>query len=311
MHDKITILMATYNGERFLSEQLDSIINQTYTNWELWIRDDSSSDKTLEIIENYCVKDKRIKHYKDELKNLGCVRNFGTLLNNTTNDSYVMFCDQDDVWLPFKIEITLNKMKELEKFAKKPTLIYSPLQKVDIDLNKIEVKNYDLPKNITINKIISQNFIYGCTMMLNKELIELVNPISENAENHDYWIAMIAAYCGQIGSVDKPTILYRQHTNNVSGSYKDSSFKLRLKRLFNNKYHSYIKQRLIMIEALIIHLKYKGRDTYFLDKFLESISKGGLQGVSFIIENKAYKYGTNFLSNAIYLISIFRFKGLK
>lgn len=308
MDDKITILMATYNGERFLSEQLDSIIAQTYTNWELWIRDDYSSDNTLNIIKEYCIKDNRIKYYKDDLKNIGCVLNFGKLLEKVPYDNYVMFCDQDDVWLPFKVEITLTKMKEQKHISEKPILIYSPLQKVDNNLVKIQVKKYDLPKEITINKIISQNFIYGCTMMINKKLIELVNPISDKAENHDYWIALIAAYSGVIASVDEATILYRQHENNVSGNYKDCSFNRRMKRLFNGQYTVSLENRLIMIEALVVHLKKMDIKTSFFEEYVKYMRMGGIKSVIYIIKNKIYKYGTGLPSNIMHLITAFNYK---
>ena len=308
MQDKIIILMATYNGDKYLSIQIDSIIEQVYTNWELWIRDDYSNDNTVEIIKEYTLKDKRIKLYTDELGNLGVVRNFGTLLENIAYENYIMFCDQDDVWLPFKIKVTLEKMKEQENILNKPILIYSPLQKVDNNLNKIIVKEYKLPKEITINKIISQNFIYGCTMMLNTKLIELVNPINKQAENHDYWISMIAAHCGIIASVDKATILYRQHNNNVSGNYKDSSFKLRIKRLFSDRYTKLHDQRIKMIEALIIHLRNKNIDVTFFDEYIKYMKMGGLKTFIYTIKNKIYKYGSGLNSNILSLITILIYK---
>ncbi len=308
MQDKIIILMATYNGGTYITQQLDSIINQTYTNWELWIRDDYSNDNTVEIIKKYTLKDKRIKLYTDELGNLGVVRNFATLLENIAYENYIMFCDQDDVWLSFKIEITLSKMKEQENVSDKPVLIYSPLQKVNNDLVKIKVKEYTLPKEITINKVISQNFIYGCTMMLNKKLIELVNPISDKAENHDYWIALIAAYYGQISSVDIPTILYRQHDNNVSGSYKDSLFKFRMKRLFNDKYTILQDSRLIMIEALIVHLKNMNINVSLFEEYIKYMKVGGIKSVVYTMKNKIYKYGTGLPSNIMHLITVFKYK---
>jgi rhamnosyltransferase len=311
MQDKIIILMATYNGEKYISTQIDSVIEQTYKNWELWIRDDCSNDKTIAIIKRYSAKDYRINLYIDNLGNLGALGNFSTLLENIKYENYVMFCDQDDFWLPFKIEITLAKMKDQECITDKPILIYSPLQKVDNDLKTIKTKTYNLPTDITINKIISQNFIYGCTMMLNNELIKLSNPMSKKAENHDYWIAMIAAQYGIIKVVDKVTILYRQHDNNVSGSYKDSFFVARLKRLFTDKYNEYQKQKNIMIKALIIHLKNKNKDTLFLEKYIDAVNHAGINAIIFVIKNKVYKYGTGLSSNIVNLISLYKYKEVK
>ena len=104
---KIDILMATYNGEKYLVEQLDSIINQTYRNWNLLIRDDNSTDKTLEIIQNYHKKDKRIKILKDNKGNLGIVRNFEELLKSSESE-FIMFSDQDDIWVENKLDMYLK-----------------------------------------------------------------------------------------------------------------------------------------------------------------------------------------------------------
>jgi len=308
MQDKIIILMATYNGEEYISKQLDSLIEQTYENWELWIRDDFSTDTTIEIIQKYISVDNRIHIYNDKLGNLGATRNFATLLENVNIENYVMFADQDDFWLPFKIELTLRTMKENVNNTNEPSLVYSPLTKVNALLEPIKIKEYPLPKKTTINNIISQNYIYGCTMMLNKELVKLTNPISGFAENHDYWIALIAASHGKVFSTNKSTILYRQHDNNVSGSYKDSSYKLRIKRLTTKKYNIYLIKKLNMLDALTKHLNSKGLDISFYEEYLSTIKKGGFMAVVYVIKNKLFKHGTNRVSNLMNLITIFNYK---
>lgn len=308
MQDKITILLATYNGENFLPEQLDSIINQTYLNWELWIRDDESTDSTVEIIKDYMQKDKRIKLYYDNFQNLGVVRNFGTLLENVEYQNYIMFSDQDDVWLPFKIEETLKKMKEEELKEDKPILVYSLFKTVNQDLSELNIKQNKQPNSISINHIISNNFIHGCTMMLNRKLVELVNPISENAENHDYWIALIAAYCGKISSVGKVTMLYRQHDYNVTGNHKNNSLHLRVNRLLSGKYNNLISQRIVMLQSLILHLQSKNINTSFLENYIENIRSGGYKAVFYVVKNKTYKYGTGIPANIMNIISTFTYK---
>ena len=104
---KIDILMATYNGEKYLSEQIESIISQTYTEWNLLVRDDGSSDNTCVILTEYEKKDSRIKVIKDNKGNLGIVKNFEELLYNS-NSEFIMFTDQDDVWKKDKIEIMMR-----------------------------------------------------------------------------------------------------------------------------------------------------------------------------------------------------------
>ena len=121
----IEILMATYNGEKYISEQIDSIINQTCKNWKLLIRDDGSQDKTLEILEEYEKRDERINILRDIKGNLGFVKNFEELLKNSSEE-FIMFSDQDDYWLENKLEVYSN---ELNKFSKeeleKPLLLHS------------------------------------------------------------------------------------------------------------------------------------------------------------------------------------------
>ena len=112
MNETIDILLATYNGEKYLKEQIESILNQTYSNIRLIISDDCSTDKTKEIIKEYEEKDDRIISYSHE-KNLGYVKNFEFLLSKVENEIY-MLSDQDDVWLPIKVEHTYDKLKETD-----------------------------------------------------------------------------------------------------------------------------------------------------------------------------------------------------
>ena len=107
IEDKIDILMATYNGEKYIVEQIDSIINQTYKNWNLLIRDDNSTDRTLEIIKNYQKKDARIRILDNNKVNLGIVKNFEKLLKISESE-LIMFSDQDDIWKKGKIKTSEN-----------------------------------------------------------------------------------------------------------------------------------------------------------------------------------------------------------
>jgi rhamnosyltransferase len=124
MKEKIDILMATYNGEKYIHEQIESIINQTYKNWRLLISDDGSVDGTVEIIKKYIKKDKRIELIEDNLGNLGVVKKFRELLKRAEAD-YIMFSDQDDIWLNNKIERTLNEVFKFKERIEAPLLIHS------------------------------------------------------------------------------------------------------------------------------------------------------------------------------------------
>ena len=137
---KIEILLATYNGEKYLNEQIDSIINQTYTNWKLLIRDDGSEDRTLEILKEYEKKDRRISILKDSKGNLGFVKNFEELLKNSSEE-FIMFSDQDDYWLENKLEIYINELNKLSKEEiEEPLLLHSNSFVCDDNLEIIKEK---------------------------------------------------------------------------------------------------------------------------------------------------------------------------
>lgn len=216
---RIEILMATYNGEKYIKEQIESLLNQTYINWSLLIRDDGSSDGTVKIIEDYEKKySEKIKILKDNKGSLRAKDNFLELLRNSKED-YIMFCDQDDVWLPNKIEITLKKMLETEDG---PTLIHTDLKVVDKSLNTIadsfwKFQNLDPSRKIH-NYLIVQNNITGCTMMINRELANLSSSEFPSGLMHDWIIGIIASLIGKIEYITEPTILYRQHGNNDVGA---------------------------------------------------------------------------------------------
>jgi len=138
MNNEIAILLPTYNSGKYLREQIDSIVAQSFSNWRLWVRDDGSNDSTLSILLDYQRRlGRKIIIIKDNKGNLGACKSFEALLESCPS-SYIMFCDHDDVWLPFKIEKTFHKMKEIEsQYPQKPLLVFSDLKVVDKDLNLI------------------------------------------------------------------------------------------------------------------------------------------------------------------------------
>lgn len=235
LNPRVEILMATYEGEEYIDEQLQSLLNQTYENWTLLIRDDGSTDKTLEIIQKYeKKKSDRIKLLKDNKGSLGAKDNFLELLKNSKED-YIMFCDQDDIWLPNKIEITLKKMLKVQEG---PTLIHTDLKVVDKNLNILsnsfwKLQNLD-PARISYNYMIVQNNITGCTAMLNRELVNLSKGEFPNGIMHDWIIGIIAALKGKIDYIEEPTILYRQHSRNSIGA--KNYFQLAVSKLKNIKF---------------------------------------------------------------------------
>lgn len=229
----IAILLATYNGGRYLRQQLDSILAQTEQGWRLLVSDDGSSDDTLEILQEYQRQyPDRIILSQHEVPTGSSRENFMYLTRLAGGYDYVMYCDQDDVWLPQKVSLTLREMRRLEgQKPRTPCLVHTDLAVVRADLTlKSESYFYasllDAGRN-TLNRLVIQNIVTGCTMMMNHALWEkAVQPIrGGDMLMHDWWCALWAAAVGRIGFVSLPTILYRQHGDNVVGAKDVRSFR--------------------------------------------------------------------------------------
>ena len=237
MKNKIVILLASYNGDKYIMEQLDSIVKQSYSNWEVLISDDGSTDNTLSIINEFCARDNRIRIVNESLTKQGACQNFGNLLKTALDKEwdFVMFADQDDFWYENKIQLTLDSMLDGGNFIKIPKLVYTDFEYADEELTPLPKEtdhNISGWKEPNLQRLLAQNNIYGCTMMINRLLAERAIPIPSSAENHDYWISMVAASLGEIIHIKKRTILYRQHANNVSGHYSNNSLKKRFQRYY-------------------------------------------------------------------------------
>ncbi len=236
----IAILLAAYNAENFLAEQIESLISQTNSDWTLYIRNDGSKDGTDKIIEHYCSSYSNIIEIEKGGKNLGCRNNFFSLLE-AVDSTYYMFCDADDVWLENKIEISLTRMKELERNnANKPLLVHTDSAVYDGDLNLI-AKSYWRSVNINPDKFLSFNLICVCcpvggsTMLINKNVKQLMFPLVENNLIFDYWIAINVVKYGIISTLHIPTKKYRQHGANVCGVTmgRKNTFLFKLKNSFS------------------------------------------------------------------------------
>lgn len=234
--EKIDILLATYNGEVFLEDQIQSLLSQSYTNWNLLIRDDGSSDNTVEIIKKYVRKyPEKIKFIQDTIKNSGPAGNFSTLLQYSESD-YVMFCDQDDVWVADKVESMYKELIIMEsKFGKEtPLLVHSDLFVTDNNLNIIAQSMFKFqnlnPLATNLNQLLVQNNVTGCTVIINKALVQKATPIPREVIMHDWWLALVASAFGKIGFVNNSTIMYRQHSMNDTGA-KSYSLNYFLKRI--------------------------------------------------------------------------------
>lgn len=221
--NRISILLSTYNGGKYLKEQLDSILSQSFNDFKVLVRDDGSTDNTVAILKEYeKMYPTKINLIKDDGGNLRSTRSFMRLLENSDSE-YVMFCDQDDVWLPEKVERTLKKIIEMkQEFGDIPLLVHTDLVVVDENLSIINNSFFNFqkidPYKDSFNNLLMQNVITGCTVMINKKLVQKCLPISDGVIIHDWWAGLVASKFGRIGYLSQATIQYRQHVDNVVGA---------------------------------------------------------------------------------------------
>ena len=226
--DTVYILLATYNGDRYLQQQLDSFISQTYSNWILVVSDDCSSDNTTNILNDFKNKyENRVYIINNEKPSGSAKSNFINLLShsNLIENGYIMFSDQDDIWLPNKIELTLKRMKELENDDPNiPCLVYSDLYVVNEQLDIVDHSFFNYSnlssKCNSLNHILIQNNMAGCTSMINKSLYKIFinHEIPKNFIMHDWWLLILAKSIGKVSIINEPLIYYRQHTTNSVGA---------------------------------------------------------------------------------------------
>mgnify|MGYP000894578244 FL=1 len=257
---KIDILMATYNGEKYLAEQLDSIINQTYHNWNLLIRDDNSTDRTLEIIQDYQKKDNRIKLLKDNKGNLGIVKNFEELLKNSESE-FIMFSDQDDIWIENKLDVYL---KTAEKIKIKGFLLHSDA--VLFNKNKSDASTRTFISKKAEKKGLENTFfnyfVQGATILISKEIKNFILPFPKEAYLHDRYIHLISELFFERIFVNEALIYYRQHGDNQIGA-KNTIRELLSKRYFDERDRQLIKVIYNKYGSLLAYDKKKLIEEYF------------------------------------------------
>lgn len=307
---EVTILMATYNGAQYIKQQLDSLINQTYTNWKLIIRDDGSTDNTIEIVEQYISLHSNVSLVINKTKQKGAVSNFAALYalaRKQQSGSYIMFCDQDDIWLPNKIKATMALMQNAEQQNhNKPVMIFGNMQMITSEGVPIDEEMKLMPQ-LSFNRTLVQNYALGCTMMINNELIQIMEDIPLLAENHDYWVCLIATAFGVTRYLEDSYLQYRQHNNNVTS--QGAGMKKRFTRFTSgfNKQIETFKKRMLMLQQFfdIYQLTLKSDQRDMLLNYLDSYGKGRLHLIFAIRKYKIYKLGL--LQNLGLLYTIFFF----
>lgn len=223
--NNIAILMATYNGAKYLQEQIDSILSQSSRQWHLYIHDDGSSDGTVELLNDYAGKYPEWVTVMDYPSQGGPLQNFMSLLEKVEAD-YYMFSDQDDVWHQDKIKKEIERMynEENVRTNKVPIIVYSDLFVVDAKLNKISDSFLTYsgihPEFLTtFNELGASNLTTGCTMLFNHAVKEFVQHPFTAATMHDAWITLCTVKAnGVLAYLSEPLIYYRQHGGNTLGA---------------------------------------------------------------------------------------------
>jgi glycosyltransferase involved in cell wall biosynthesis len=223
----ISVCIATYNGEKYIKEQLDSIINQLDKNDEIIISDDGSSDNTIKIIESY--NDSRIVLYKNSFKNVVC--NFEFAIDKSTGD-YIFLSDQDDIWHKDKVKYFMDCFLKNSNV----TLLISDFQIIDENgLNLDGVYNKNEFSTSLVKNVICNNFI-GCAMAFTSYAKNVIMPFPKNIAMHDWWIGTCSKMYGEIIFIDKKLHFYRRHNSNLTtevGARVSIKIKWRLNLIVN------------------------------------------------------------------------------
>lgn len=269
----VDILLAAYNGEKYLNEQIQSVLNQTHKNFRLLIRDDCSQDGTQVILQHWSslYPDKIVILPSDSRE--GAKGNFSVLMGQAESP-YILFCDQDDIWMKDKVEKSLDLMLKTEsKYGKSiPCLVHTDLKVVSEDLTSIADSFWNFsrlnPQADSFHRLLMQNTVTGCTALINKSLFNLLRNIPNESIMHDWWTALVASAFGRIAYLCEPTVLYRQHKGNVIGAQKFGTVAHLKKALKTLRYEG----RTYQIQAKAFHEKYHAQ----LDRKSENALKAYL-----------------------------------
>ena len=234
MSQRVAVLLSTYNGEKYLAIQLDSILSQTYQNFVVVARDDGSDDNTAAILFNYANKhsDKIFLHM-DNSENFGACRSYAFLMEYVLrkkeelglSNAYIMFSDQDDIWKDSKIERQMEIMLETQSGDNdRPVLVHSDLEVIDFHEKMISKSFFDyqgLERNRNrLSHLALYNIVTGCTVLINEPLARLALPMPPETLMHDWWLTLCVAAFGRRRFIENTTVRYRQHEENVIGARK-------------------------------------------------------------------------------------------
>ncbi|MDP1510155.1 glycosyltransferase family 2 protein [Paenibacillus ottowii] len=299
---KVQILLSTYNGAAYLDEQVESLINQKDVEVQILIRDDGSTDDTvdkLSILEQRYPQQIRLCREN----NVGVIASFFDLIERSSEAfDYYAFCDQDDVWMPNKLARAVARLRE--KDGSRPLMYCSATQMVSQNLEPLKVWPSDIPRSLSFHNALIENVCVGCTMVINKETLQLVKTrmpdTLDNIIMHDWWIYLCTSSFGEVIFDHEPYIWYRQHQNNVLGGSTDGwlgKWRKRLSRFVKGK------NRYILSKQALQFVQLYGQDMPSqmyrdVERFLHSYHKGVLSRIKYIGQSPFYRQSR--LDNWIY-----------
>lgn len=245
-NQRVCVLISSYNGEKYIEAQIESVISQTYKNIDIFVRDDGSKDNTLRILKKF-ENMSNVKIY--EGKNVGFINSFLDLLRMAPDYDYYSFCDQDDVWLENKIELAVKMLNQGDSI--KPSLYFSSYEICDENLNPTG-KSRMFSKQFTFQNAIVDCAPMGFVSVINKHARDLIcDKKVEHCCGHDWYSYILCTSLGNVYFDKTVTAKYRRHGNNVSsGGASFIKFQIwRLKKFFFNDYFSNLKNQLVEFEG--------------------------------------------------------------
>ncbi|MEK4698530.1 glycosyltransferase family 2 protein [Solibacillus sp. FSL R7-0668] len=286
---KVQVLLSTYNGELYLQEQLDSLMNQIDIDLNILVRDDGSRDNTIRILENYAQKYNNIKVIRGE--NIGVVASFFELLRDADTDAdYFAFCDQDDFWREEKLIAAVKKLEE-HKDQYMPLLYCSKTRVVDEKLNFLSFSK-EPKRSLKLENALVENMATGCTVVINKKCRQEIICKEINYKNiimHDWWIYMIALLQGKVVYDANSYIDYRQHSSNVVGIGNGiyHQYLRKLKHFMNGKNKGLLKKQAQELYELY-QKELTGEQLEIISSFCNE-RKSILSKINFILKNRFYR----------------------
>lgn len=216
--EKVSVAMALYNGEKYMRQQIDSILVQLEPQDELILSYDESTDSTFEIAKEYEKKDSRVRVYINKVHDRGLVSNFDNALKYCTGD-YIFYSDQDDYWMPDKIEKVVQAFSD-----SKVSVVIHDAKLSDFDLNVYEPSTFALRGGVRTSifgNLVRLSYI-GCCMAFRGELLQVVRPLPTRKRSHDWWTGSICSCYGKMLAVEEPLIIHRMHNDNATPKKRPS-----------------------------------------------------------------------------------------